>query len=680
MTNAHPQGSQPAAPAAPPTQGSGGSRPSPAAGSPAPPGHLTAKERALSAVDAVAAAVAGLDRPEFASRLAALRRRLRSSSCTVLVVGEFKKGKSTLINALVHAQVCPVDDDIATAKPVAVRHSPDPTAEIVLYPDAGDDQAVGERRPIPFELLSAYATETAGAPDVDRVERVVIGLPRNLLEGGLVLVDTPGVGGLGSPHTAATVAALPSADAVLFVTDASQELTQSEMEFLRTARAMCPRVMCIMTKTDFYPSWRTILQLNQDHLSRNGLPGRIIAASAPLRTHAVVHNDTSLNVESGYAELVQLLRDELAPQVAMATAAGVAAELAEILDLHEAQLRAELAALEDPERSADSVRELERTKEQAERLRGQAARWQHTLNDGVADLVADVEHDLRARSRELVREADELIDTGDPAKFWAEFEPWLTRRATSDVVQNLTLLHQRSVQLCARVAQHFDADHREVAARLDIPAPTELSVSGVAQATFKPERPSFISQTVSALRGSTGGFMMVSVLSNLAHTTFAGLALAPSPLLLGGVTLMMGRKTFRDERHRMLAQRRAQAKQVVRRYTDDVVMLASKDTRDGIRRVNRQLRDHYVERAELLTSSTAEALSAAQNAVRASEQRRMQRRKEVVELLERTSTARRVAAQVVSRPAAQPSADTGARPASAAATARGPVAQPAGAA
>jgi hypothetical protein len=448
------------------------------------------------------------------------------------------------------------------------------------------------------------------------------------------------------------------------------------MEFLRTARAMCPRVMCIMTKTDFYPSWRTILELNQQHLHRAGIPGRIIAASAPLRTHAVVHNDTALNAESGYAELVHLLRDELAPQVAFATAAGVAAELGEVLDLHEAQLRSELAALDDPERSADSVRELERTKEQAERLRGQAARWQHTLNDGVADLVADVEHDLRNRVRELVREADELIDTGDPAKFWAEFEPWLTRRATSDVVQNLTQLHQRSVQLCARVAQHFDADHREVAARLDIPAPTELSIAGVAQAAFKPERPSFLSQTVSALRGSTGGFMMVSIFSNLAHNAIAGLTVAPSPFLLGGVTLLMGRKTFRDEKHRMLAQRRAQAKQAVRRYTDDVVLMASKDTRDSIRRVNRQLRDHYLERAEMLTSSTAESLAAAQAAVRASEQRRVERRKEVAVLIDRLLTARRVAAQVAPRQLQPAPGTVGPRETAAS----GPVAQPAGAA
>ncbi len=52
-----------------------------------------------------------------------------------------------------------------------------------------------------------------------------IGLPRKILEGGLVLVDTPGVGGLGSAHGAATMSALPSADAVLLVSDAAQEYT-----------------------------------------------------------------------------------------------------------------------------------------------------------------------------------------------------------------------------------------------------------------------------------------------------------------------------------------------------------------------------------------------------------------------------------------------------------------------
>ena len=69
---------------------------------------------------------------------------------------------------------------------------------------------------------------------------VEIGVPRPLLADGLVLVDTPGVGGLGSVHGAITSAALPMADGVLFVSDASQEFSEPEMTFLKQARVDVP--------------------------------------------------------------------------------------------------------------------------------------------------------------------------------------------------------------------------------------------------------------------------------------------------------------------------------------------------------------------------------------------------------------------------------------------------------
>ena len=117
-----------------------------------------------------------------------------------------------------------------------------------------------------------------------------IGLPRKLLEGGLVLVDTPGVGGLGSAHGAATMSALPSADAVLLVSDAAQEYTGPELEFLGAAMKLCPNVACVVTKTDLYPHWRRIMELDRGHLARRRDPRRrvprLVHAAAARREDA----------------------------------------------------------------------------------------------------------------------------------------------------------------------------------------------------------------------------------------------------------------------------------------------------------------------------------------------------------------------------------------------------------
>jgi hypothetical protein len=600
-----------------------------------PAAHPSLQPRAQAALNALEALLAQCDRPDLENRATASAARLAQSSCTVLVVGEFKKGKSSLVNALLNAPICPVDDDEATARPIEIRYGEAPVASVVYrLDDTAPDGTEPVVREIAFEELHSYTVEPLTAPDADQVGFARVALPRHLLSSGLVIIDTPGVGGLGSAHSAVTVGALPQADAVLFVVDASQELTASEMEFLRTVRAMCPTFVCVLTKVDFYPAWRRIADLDREHLQRHGVDCRLIPTSATLRTAAVENNDRELNIESGYGELVAFLRDEVASEVERATLNRMRSEVGEVLDHLEAQLRTELAVLDDPEESGRLVRQLESAKERAERLRSQAARWQQTLNDGTADLVADVEHDLRSRFRELIKEAEESIDGFDPAKAWDEFEPWLSRRATSDVVSNYTFLQQRAVQLAGQVAIHFDADHREIAARLEMSDPAEISIEQALRSGLKLDRPSPFAQAVSAMRGTAGGMLMLN-----AFSAVAGVALAAP--FIAGVGLVLGRKMLKDERVRQLAQRRLLAKQAVRKYTDDLVFSVGKDSRDTLRRINRQLRDTFLQRAEELTTSSSESLMAAQQAVRSNEQTRTQRRRDVLQLLDRMAEVRK---------------------------------------
>src|SRR4051794_24165340 len=142
------------------------------------------------------------------------RDRIRPPTCHVLVVGEFKKGKSSLINALLNARVCPSDADRATAVPTFVRYGPRAGARGI--------SADGDAGP-PIALTDIESLATA-ARDPGPTRSLEVTVPRELLRGGLVLVDTPGVGGgLTAAHAAVTLRALTAADVVLFVSDAGQE-------------------------------------------------------------------------------------------------------------------------------------------------------------------------------------------------------------------------------------------------------------------------------------------------------------------------------------------------------------------------------------------------------------------------------------------------------------------------
>ncbi|MPY95382.1 MAG: hypothetical protein GEV08_20705, partial [Acidimicrobiia bacterium] len=160
-------------------------------------------QRALQAVAAVRQLAAARERTDFVARLDAAKERLENLNYQVLVVGEYKKGKSTLINSLVNAEVCPTDDDIATARPVMVHHADEPLAELLLEPrrsspgDGGADERADEEangapatprppqtRAIDVSEIEAWATDRV-PNDGPEVRAVRVGLPRTLLASGL---------------------------------------------------------------------------------------------------------------------------------------------------------------------------------------------------------------------------------------------------------------------------------------------------------------------------------------------------------------------------------------------------------------------------------------------------------------------------------------------------------------
>ncbi|MFJ7045123.1 dynamin family protein [Streptomyces sp. NPDC101112] len=174
--------------------------------------------------------------PHTAERLDEVLRRLIDGRLTVVICGEFNRGKSTLLNVLL--------DQSTDLFPTA----PYPKTRLVTTVEWGeteeyhvrvtrDDGSVEERR-ITREEIDDYAGETAhglGQEHTDATVTVHLRLPNPRLCSGLVLMDTPGVGGTFPAHSRITHAALRLADAIVFVADVTDPLTKPELTFLATA-------------------------------------------------------------------------------------------------------------------------------------------------------------------------------------------------------------------------------------------------------------------------------------------------------------------------------------------------------------------------------------------------------------------------------------------------------------
>ncbi|MGQ0844934.1 MAG: dynamin family protein [Sporichthyaceae bacterium] len=577
---------------------------------------MSAPEELVETVDAALALAQHHGRDDLVARLGRTRDRFTDDRVRVLVIGEFKQGKSQLVNALVRAQVCPVDDDIATSVPTAVRWAEQPTVSLVREvsgergPDGEPAPPTVERREVSMEALAGHVAEAGNPGNREGLALVEVGIPAKLLAQGLELVDTPGVGGLGSIRATTTLAALAGADAVLLVSDAAQEFTAAELEFLAHAVKLCPNLACVLTKVDLYPEWRRIQELNQGHLLAAGIEAKTLPVSSVLRWLALERNDNGLNVESGFPALAEHLNDIVYDAEAVSCRA-VANSVLGVTEQLATTVATELAAAENPASVSKLVGELNEAKARMAALRDRSARWSQTLTDGVADLSGDIEYDLRDRMREIVRNAEEEIELlGDPAVVWVEFAPWMAEQVAAATSANFVWAHERSRWLAEQVAAHFAEE-----GRLDLPS-LRLAPSSPTLADLRPivlggeEDPSLGEQALTAIRGGYVGALMFGMFS-----TVAGMALL-NPFSVGA-GLLLGQRSVRDEKKRHLSRRQTEAKNAVRRYADDVVFHVGKDSRDLLRDVSRQLRDHFTALATEVETSLREQVRVAEDAARA---------------------------------------------------------------
>ena len=565
--------------------------------------------RVVSALDEGRRLAEQHDRPDVGTHLERVRRRLAGQVLGVAVVGEFKRGKSTLVNALLQTDICPVDADIVTAVPTLIRYGSPPSA-VARLETPGDPEPQVVEESVDVEHMVQLVSEAADPTWRRRLRSVEVRLPHRLLRTGLGLVDTPGVGGLDSAHGVVTLGALGEACGMIFVTDASQELTAPEVAFLRQALERCPAAACVITKIDLYPQWRRIVELDRQHLSRAGIDVPLLAVSSFLRLRA--WRQPELNEESGFAPLFDWLRTDVVEAAANEAVTAATRDIAFATEQLRMEVVAEEQVLAQPEASQEMVEELRRRSERTRRLMDGGTGWQQFLNDGVESLVADVKYDLDERIRVLNREVEAVIDQGDPRQTWSDIEVWLQRQVIVAASANYDLMTTRTAQLMSDVAETF-AMESEVPLDLGLTAPAEV-LRGLALEPAQSAAPAGGQQlTRMIFAGRTAALIPSLALGIAAPHVLLMVALAPLSLVLGAG---IGIKLIRDERQRQLVYRRQQAKIACRRYLDEAAFVVGKDCLDALRRTRRELRDEFQARAALLHATSERALGSAERAVR----------------------------------------------------------------
>jgi predicted GTPase len=173
----------------------------------------------------------------------ALLTRLAAGRFQLAVAGQFSRGKTTLMNALLGGEYLPTGALPTTSVITTVRYGTRARALVRSHASA-----------LPVEVavaeLGRFVAQSSSERVRMRVSSVDVELPAELLRLGFEFVDTPGVGSAIAANTALTLRYLPQADAVVFVTGFDSALTEAEADFLVRAAGQAGKLFLVVNKRD----------------------------------------------------------------------------------------------------------------------------------------------------------------------------------------------------------------------------------------------------------------------------------------------------------------------------------------------------------------------------------------------------------------------------------------------
>ncbi len=253
---------------------------------------------------------------QLVRRLDSLRERLRHNRLQLAVLGQFKRGKSTFINALLGAPLLPVAVVPLTAVPIFISWSAEPLVRVRFKDNLTEELAGGAPDSI-REFLFRFVAEEANPENRLGVDRVDLFYPASILADNTVLIDTPGVGSTFRHNTESALHVLPECDAVLFVVSPDPPITEAELDYLRQLKSKVVKILFVLNKADYvrFDERARLTDFLRDVLIRNGLwqPGSMIFnVSARDGLDAKQRGNRDELESSGFAEIENHLREYLA--------------------------------------------------------------------------------------------------------------------------------------------------------------------------------------------------------------------------------------------------------------------------------------------------------------------------------------------------------------------------------
>lgn len=589
-----------------------------------------------------------VDRKERIAELAPSIDRFHLGLFRLVVMGEIKKGKSSFINALLgEKNLLPTLSDVATSTVFKVIYGPQKKIKVFFQMDIDTG-----RRQEPLEIephrLPEFGTESGNPRNQKGVDFIGVEIPNALLKEGIVLVDTPGVGGLYREHRDISWRYAPNADAIFFVVDSVESvISRDELDFLKElSTKITRRIFFVQTKIDACDTeqWEGWRDRNIGLLNRElGIPrDRLFyfPVSSKLKQLADEQFDGDLLTESGFLTLSDFLHRGLLETKQRQLARDVARHVGRSCIPLRREVEEQVRICRQQSRE-----ELEQLGKEYRQSREDFDQWERTTYRREMTRFGDRFGDLRQQSLARIQfELDpfgeitkEIIATirgsdNDAAKLCESanhYQQLCISNAVERFQQIQTEFNQNVVGLIVEITETLARDCSTTDSR-------ELTVETAGPIIRTEESLNMSFSTFDDLRQSLYGGMAGAMIANLGLTLVAvvfppAAAVAAFAAVIGGLIGGYQAKEIADNRKKEEAVSKLQA--ILQNLLRNLQQQATNHFTNSCRQFERRARESFEKAAEQARGDLARRISEVEEAQSLSKEASQSKAKELDHVL-----------------------------------------------
>ena len=222
------------------------------------PGSANMNDSLLKAKEAIE----WLDNKTLLNEFEALQQKIKKDDFYLAITGSFKRGKSSLLNALLEKQVAPTGIIPVTAVVTIIGYGKNET--VTVHYENGKQERIEKSK------IYQYVAEEENPNNEKKVKFLSILLPLEWLQ-GMRIIDTPGIGSGHLHNTEEAFSFIPQIDMALYVLSAELPISQEDLRFLKALKAQTPALYLVLNKSDLVTreAQEALLQHNRQMMTQN---------------------------------------------------------------------------------------------------------------------------------------------------------------------------------------------------------------------------------------------------------------------------------------------------------------------------------------------------------------------------------------------------------------------------